>query len=668
MDKYPISRQLEQLRKELNEYNYLYYVLSEPVISDYEYDMKMRELERLEQEYPEFGDPASPTQRIGSDRNTEFVQVKHRYPMLSLSNAYSEGELGEFDQRIRKELETEFEYVCELKFDGTSISLTYENGILTQALTRGDGENGDDVTANVKTIASVPLRLRGDSFPQRFEVRGEIVMPFAVFEELNRQREENGEPLFANPRNATSGTLKLQNSAVVASRRLDAYFYSLMGEEMSRGSHFRNLMTARDWGFKISEHIRVCSSLAEVKTYLAKWDSERFHLPIATDGVVIKVDSLAFQEILGFTAKSPRWAIAWKFKAEQAVTTLLSVTFQVGRTGAVTPVANLKPVQLAGTRVKRASLHNAEFITSLDLHMGDTVYVEKGGEIIPKITGTDVSQRHPMAQPVAFITRCPECNEFLVRNPGEAAWYCPNDIGCPTQIKGKIEHFIHRKAMNIDGLGSETVELLYQQGLVHHAADLYELKAWQLTPLERMGEKSAERILKSIEASKSVPFNRVLFALGIRFVGETVAKNLAATAGSLDRLKSMTLEELTAIHEIGDRIAASVVDYFSIPAHLTLVEKLKNHGLQFESEQTNLAGGSEKLKGLSIVISGTFALHSRDELKQLIEIHGGKNIASISKNTSYVLAGDNMGPSKLDKAIKLKIPVITEAEFLKMIE
>lgn len=667
MDKTLAKQRIETLRNELNEHNYRYYVLSAPIISDYDFDLKMRELEELEKAFPEFYDATSPTQRVGSDRNLEFVQVKHRYPMLSLTNAYSFGELRDFDQRIRKELEADFEYVCELKFDGTSISLTYEKGILVQAVTRGDGETGDDVTANVKTIASVPLKLRGKHYPESFEIRGEIVMPFKVFDELNQQREENGEPLFANPRNAASGTLKLQNSSIVASRRLDAYFYALLGDPSLQVSHFENLTKAREWGFKVSEHIRLCHSLNEVAEYLSYWENERYNLPVATDGVVIKVNSLAQQEILGFTAKSPRWALAYKFKAEQAVTTLESVSYQVGRTGAVTPVANLEPVQLAGTRVKRASLHNADIIASLDLHYGDKVFVEKGGEIIPKIVGVDKSQRHPMAQPVKFIEKCPECGATLFRNEGEAAFYCPNDTGCPPQIKGKIEHFIHRKAMNIDGLGSETVELLYQKGLIHNVADLYELKAEQLIPLERLGEKSAERILKSIENSKSVPFNRVLFALGIRFVGETVAKSLAGAAGNIDKLMCMGIDELTAINEIGERIATSVTEYFSNPAHLQLIERLKKHGLQFEMNVSGAENKSNKLNGLNFVISGTFNLHSRDEIKQLIEVNGGKNVSSISKNTNFIVAGENMGPSKLEKAKQLKIPIISEEEFLKMI-
>lgn len=658
---------IENLRKELHEHNYRYYVLSEPVISDFEFDMKMKELEELEKLNPEFSDLSSPTQRVGSDLNTEFEQVRHRYPMLSLSNAYSEAELGDFDQRIRKELETGVEYVCELKFDGTSISLRYENGILVQAITRGDGENGDDVTRNVKTIAAIPLRLRGDDFPASFEIRGEIVLPFRVFEELNLQREENGEPLFANPRNAASGTLKLQNSSIVATRKLDAYCYALLIDTPLFSTHYESLKQAKKWGFKISDATRLCGSLAEVHDFLKYWEQERFQLPVATDGVVIKVNSFKHQEILGFTAKSPRWALAYKFKAEQAVTTLHSVSYQVGRTGAVTPVANLEPVRLAGTQVKRASLHNADIIASLDLHLGDQVFVEKGGEIIPKIVGVDKSKRHPMAQPVTFISHCPECGAQLVRREGEAAHYCPNEPGCPPQIKGKIEHFIHRRAMNIDGLGSETVELLYNEGLIHNVADLYELQSEQIIPLERMGAKSAERILTSLENSKSVPFQRVLFALGIRFVGETVAKNLALAAGSIDRLSSMTLEELMSINEIGERIAANVIDYFSNPVHHEIISKLRRSGLSFETEVPENFLISDKLSGKSIVISGTFNHHSRDELKQLIEQHGGKNAGSISKQTTFVLAGENMGPSKLEKANKLKIQVITEEDFLKMI-
>ncbi|HOF55675.1 MAG TPA: NAD-dependent DNA ligase LigA [Prolixibacteraceae bacterium] len=657
---------IRQLSEQLEEHNYRYYVLSEPVISDFEFDRLMKELELLEKEYPEFVSPASPTQRVGSDLNNAFVQVKHRYPVLSLSNGYTLEELTDFDQRVRKELGDDFEYVCELKFDGTSISLTYEEGVLVQAVTRGDGETGDDVTANVKTIASVPLRLRGDDIPSPLTVRGEIVMPYAVFEELNRQREENGEPLFANPRNAASGTLKLLNSSVVARRKLDAWFYMIPGDFPGSATHWENLQAARRLGFKISEHTALCKNLQEVITFLEKWERERFTLPMATDGVVIKVNSLRQEEMLGYTAKSPRWAMAYKYKAEQAATRLLSVDYQVGRTGAVTPVANLEPVQLAGTRVKRASLHNADIIAGLGLHEGDTVLVEKGGEIIPKIVGVDTSLRHPMAQPIQFISSCPECGTQLVRSEGEAAFYCSNDTGCSPQIKGKIEHFISRKAMNIEGIGSETVELLYQSGLIRLAPDLYDLRPEQLIPLERMGEKSARRIFTSLEKSRSVPFGRVLFALGIRFVGETVAKNLASYAGNIDRLQNMTVEELTAIPEIGERIASSVTGYFKNPAHLEIISRLREKGLQFEAAPSEARTADGPLNGLSIVISGTFRNHSREELKEMIGRYGGKNTSSVSKSTDYLLAGENMGPGKLEKARNFNIPVISEEDFLKM--
>ncbi len=667
MNRESAEERILQLRHELEEHNYRYYVLSEPVISDFEFDRMMKELEYLEQAFPEFKDPHSPTVRVGSDRNEEFVQVRHRIPMLSLSNVYSTGELRDFDERIRREAEADVEYVCELKFDGTSISLTYENGILTRAVTRGDGESGDDVTANVKTISSVPLRLRGESWPSLFEIRGEIVMPFSVFEELNKQREDAGEPLFANPRNAASGTLKLQNSVIVSTRKLDAWFYMVPGELPGCTTHLENLLLARRFGFKVSDHTLLCRNIDEVNAYLKKWETARFELPMATDGVVVKVNSLSRQKQLGFTSKSPRWAIAFKFKAEQAKTTLLSVDFQVGRTGAVTPVANLEPVLLAGTRVKRASLHNADIIAGLDLHFGDLVVVEKGGEIIPKIVGVDHSGRHPMAQPVEFIAHCPECGSRLIRSEGEAAFYCPNDTGCPPQIKAKIEHFIARKAMNIEGLGSETVELLYRNNLVREVSDLYALTAEQLIPLDRMGEKSAERILKSLENSRTVPFGRVLFALGIRFVGETVARILAARAGNIDRLMAMTIEELTEVPEIGERIASSVRAYFDNPAHLLIIEKLKGYGLRFDAGEEVSKPAGNKLRGVTIVISGTFTRYSREELKELIESNGGKNAGSISKNTSFLLAGENIGPSKLEKARNLKVPLLSEDEFLEMI-
>ncbi|MBW6534892.1 MAG: NAD-dependent DNA ligase LigA [Mariniphaga sp.] len=667
MEREVAYRKITELRKELEEHNYKYYVLAQPEISDFDFDMKLRELEKLETEFPEFFDPYSPTQRVGSDISKAFEQVEHRYPMLSLNNAYSEGEITDFDSRIKKLIDEDFEYVCELKFDGSSISLLYEKGKLVRAVTRGDGVKGDDVTSNVRTIRSVPLSLRGDDYPEVFEIRGEIVMPFQVFEELNKQRQEAGEPLFANPRNSAAGTLKMQDPSMVASRKLDAYFYSLMGDNLPADGHYENLKKASEWGFKIMDATQLCRNLDEVFSYLHKWDVERHKVPVATDGVVIKVNSRRLQEELGFTAKSPRWAIAYKFKAESAATVLKSVLYQVGRTGAVTPVANLEPVQIAGTVVKRASLHNADIIKNLDLHLNDTVFVEKGGEIIPKITGVDAGKRHPMAQAVEFIEKCPECGTPLVRNEGEAAYYCPNETGCPPQIKGKMEHFAGRKAMDIDGLGQETIELLYNQGLAKSIADFYLLKKEQLAGLERMGEKSAQRILDGLEESKKAPFERVLFALGIRYVGETVAKKLAKELHSIDYLRLKTKEELTEIDEIGERIAESILDFFSKPEHIEMIEFLKKQGLRFQVSEELLSDRTEKLKGLSIVISGTFEQHSRDELKGLIEQNGGKNAGSISKKTSYVLAGENMGPSKLEKADKLGIPIISEEEFLKML-
>ena len=659
---------IEALRHELEDYNYQYYVLSSPTISDYEFDMKLKELEKLEAEFPQFFDPNSPTQRVGSDLNQEFVQVKHQYPMLSLSNTYSETELIDFDQRIKKLIDEPFEFVCELKFDGTSVSLIYENGSLLRAVTRGDGEKGDDVTANVRTIRSIPLKLKGNDFPSAFEMRGEILLPFAVFAELNQAREEAGDMPFANPRNAASGTLKMQNAAEVAKRKLDAYVYYLLGENLPDDGHFESLQHAKQWGFKISEHTKKCTTIQEVIDFINYWDTERFNLPVATDGIVIKVNSRRLQNNLGFTAKSPRWAVAYKFKAEQVSTTLESVSFQVGRTGAVTPVANLTPVLLAGTIVKRASLHNADIINKLDLHFEDAVYVEKGGEIIPKIVDVNDSLRKPDAKKVEFIHECPECGTPLIRRDGEAAHYCPNETGCPPQIKGKIEHFISRRAMDIDGLGQETIELLYQQDLIHNSADLYELKAEQLIPLERMGEKSAERILKSLDASKNVPFERVLFALGIRFVGETVAKKLAQKMVSIEAIETASLEVLTNIDEIGGKIAESVLTYFQNEQNVELINRLKAQGLCFELDQTVLSERSQKLEGLSIVISGTFEKYSRDELKDMIEKNGGKNVGSISKKTSYLLAGSNVGPSKMEKVEQLGIPIISEDEFLKMIE
>lgn len=663
-----IAKKIADLRSTLDEYNYRYYVLSQPVISDQEFDTLMKELEKLEAENPEMFDPNSPTQRVGSDLNKEFEQVRHQYSMLSLSNSYSEEELRDFDQKIRKLTDQNFDYVCELKYDGTSISLRYKNGILEKAITRGDGTFGDDVTANVRTIKSIPLKLKGTNYPEEFEIRGEILLPFSEFERINQEREELGEQLFANVRNAASGTLKSQKSSVVAERNLDAYFYYLLGENLPDDGHLENLKAVREWGFKVSPDTEKCQNMDEVIVFIRKWNTKRFELPVATDGIVIKVNSLGLQSYLGTTAKSPRWAIAYKYKAEQSSTLLQSVSFQVGRTGAVTPVANLEPVLLAGTTVKRASLHNADIIKNLDLHLGDTVFVEKGGEIIPKIVGVDPTTRHPMAQPVDFIKNCPECGTGLIRNDGEAAFYCPNEDGCPPQIKGKMEHFISRKAMNIDGLGQETIDLLYSEGLIKNIADIYELRKEQISRLERLGDKSADRILKSLDESRNIPFEKVLFALGIRFVGETVAKILANRLISIEQIETSSLEQLTAIDEIGGRIAESVRAYFANPENVMLVNRLKEKGLQMQIDEASLANRSEKLNGLTIIISGTFEKNSRDDLKKMIEQNGGKNVSSISKNTNFLLAGNNIGPSKLEKAEKLNIPIITEDEFLKMID
>lgn len=658
---------IDQLRNELHAHNYNYYVLNAPVISDQEFDRLMRELQDLEAKHPECFDANSPTMRVGSDLNKNFTQVKHKYPMLSLGNTYSESEVADFYERVRKSLNEDFEICCEMKFDGTSISLTYEDGKLVRAVTRGDGVKGDDVTDNVKTIRSIPLVLHGEGYPKNFEIRGEILMPWTVFEDLNRERELREEPLFANPRNAASGTLKSQNSAVVASRKLDAYLYYLLGDNLPHDGHYENLQEAEKWGFKISHITRKVRTLDEIFEFINYWDVERKNLPVATDGIVLKVNSLRQQRNLGYTAKSPRWAIAYKFQAEQALTKLLKVTYQVGRTGAVTPVANLEPVQLSGTIVKRASLHNADIIASLDLHIGDMVYVEKGGEIIPKITGVDVASRPQNSEKVTFITHCPECGSKLIRYEDEAAHYCTNETACPPQIKGKIEHFISRRAMNIEGLGPETVDQFYQEGMIHNVADLYTLKAEDICKLERMGEKSAENIIQGIEASKQVPYERVLFALGIRFVGETVAKKVAKAFRSIDALATATLDELIHVDEIGEKIAQSILLYFSNEQNRMLVERLRQAGLKLEADEEDLSGHTDRLQGKSIVISGVFALHSRDEYKDLIEKHGGKNVGSISKKTSFILAGDNMGPSKLEKAQKLGIPIIDENEFLSMI-
>lgn len=662
-----VKEKIDQLRADLHRHNYNYYVLNAPEISDKEFDDRMRELQDLEKEHPEYQDDNSPTMRVGSDLNKNFTQVAHKYPMLSLGNTYSESEVTDFYDRVKKALNEDFEICCELKYDGTSISLTYENGKLVRAVTRGDGEKGDDVTDNVKTIRTIPLVLHG-SYPESFEIRGEILMPWEVFEELNLEKEAREEPLFANPRNAASGTLKLQNSAIVASRKLDAYLYYLLGEELPCDGHYENLQAAAGWGFKTSEHMKKAHSLEEVFEYIRYWDTERKNLPVATDGIVLKVNSMRQQKNLGFTAKSPRWAIAYKFQAERALTRLNKVTYQVGRTGAVTPVANLDPVQLSGTIVKRASLHNADIIEGLDLHIGDMVYVEKGGEIIPKITGVDKDARSMLiGEKVKFITHCPECGSKLIRYEGEAAHYCPNETSCPPQIKGKIEHFISRKAMNIDGLGPETVDMFYRLGLIKNTADLYQLTADDIKNLDRMGEKSAENIIKGIEASKEVPFERVLFALGIRFVGETVAKKIAKSFNDIDELENANLEKLINIDEIGEKIAQSILTYFANPLNCELIERLKSTGLQLYRREEDLSGYTDKLAGQSIVISGVFTHHSRDEYKELIEKNGGKNVGSISAKTSFILAGENMGPAKLEKAHKLGIKLMSEDEFLTLI-
>lgn len=661
------KQRIEQLRQELHNHNHRYYVENQPTISDQEFDELMHELQRLEALHPEMYDPNSPTQRVGSDLNSEFRQVAHRYPMLSLANTYNQQEVADWYDSVRRGLEGEdFEVCCEMKYDGLSISLTYENGRLVRGVTRGDGVNGDDVTANVRTIRSIPLVLSGDDYPQEFEIRGEILMPWKVFERLNAEREKAEEPLFANPRNAASGTLKSQNSALVASRQLDAYLYYMLGDQVPCDGHYENLQTARKWGFKISEGMRKVRTLDEIYEFINYWDTERKNLPVATDGIVLKVNSQRQQRSLGFTAKSPRWAIAYKFKAERERTRLLDVTFQVGRTGAITPVANMEPVQLAGTVVKRATLNNEDFIRSFDLHIGDYVYVEKGGEIIPKIVGVDTDSREPDAKQVEFMKTCPECGTPLVRYEGEAAHYCPNDAGCPPQIKGRIEHFISRKAMNIDSLGPETVDDYYRCGLIRNVADLYDIDVQQING-DGSREKSARKIVDGIEASKEVPFERVVFALGIRLVGETSAKLLARHFKNIDALASATLDELTHIDGIGEVMAKSVITYFHTPENQTIVERLRGYGLRMSLSEEQLASHTELLKGQTIVISGVFQKHSRDEYKAMIEQNGGKNTGSISAKTSFILAGDNMGPAKLQKAEKLGVRIVNEEEFLGML-
>lgn len=671
-----------QLRRELHEHNHRYYVLNQPTISDQDFDFLMHELQDLEARHPEMDDPNSPTQRVGSDLNQEFRQVEHRYPMLSLANTYSESDVAEWFASVSRGLGGEpFEVCCELKYDGLSISLTYEEGRLVRAVTRGDGVRGDDVTANVKTIRSIPLVLPAweeqqragldlfaetPTMPRTFEIRGEVLMPWKVFERLNNEREEAGEPLFANPRNAASGTLKSQKSDLVASRQLDAYLYYLLGETLPAEGHFENMDAARRWGFKVSEGMRKVKTIDEVLAFINYWDTERRNLPVATDGIVLKVNSLRQQRALGFTAKSPRWAIAYKYKAERVVTRLLEVTYQVGRTGAVTPVANMEPVRLAGTTVKRATLNNEDFIRSFDLHLGDYVYVEKGGEIIPKIVGVDTSRREENALPVRFATVCPECGTPLVRYEGEAAHYCPNDAGCPPQIKGRIEHFIARKAMNIDSLGPETVDDYYQRGLIHNIADLYCIRVEDINA-DGSRQRSAEKIVSGIAASCQVPFERVVFALGIRFVGETSAKLLARHFKNIDALASATADDLMQVEGVGEVIAASVVGYFRNPVNQEIIARLREYGVQMSLSEEQMQTASDALAGKSIVISGVFVHYSRDEYKALIEQHGGKNVGSISGKTSFILAGDNMGPSKLQKAEKLGIPIVNEEEFLRMI-
>ncbi len=662
-----IFKEITELREKLHRYNYEYYVLSEPTISDFDFDKLMHKLTELEEKHPEYFDPNSPTVRVGSDINKNFNQVKHRYPMLSLQNTYSEGEVADFFNRVSRSINEDFDIVCELKYDGTSIALIYENGRLQQAITRGDGVQGDDVTDNVRTIRTIPLVLNGDNIPEKIEFRGEILMPWSVFEELNREREEQELPLFANPRNAASGTLKQQDSKVVASRKLVAYMYYMLGEKLPADSHFDNMTIAKKWGLRVSDAVKRCKTIEEVFDFLKYWDIERKNLPVATDGVVLKVDLLSQQRNLGSTSKFPRWAIAYKFSAEQAVSKLLSVSYQVGRTGAVTPVANLEPVQLSGTVVKRASLYNEDAINALDLHLGDFVYVEKGGEIIPKITAVDTGKRDSSAEKVVFIEYCPDCGSKLVRYEDEAIFYCPNSSACPTQIKGRIEHFVGRKAMNIT-IGPETIDTLFENSLVHDVADLYKLQADDLLKLERWAETSAGNLLESIEKSKETPYEKVLFALGIRYVGETVSQKLAHAFPTIELLAEANIEQLTSTDEIGEKIAQSVIAYFADEKNIDLITRLKNEGLQFSLSEETIAEKTDKLKDLTIVISGTFNLHSRDEYKAMILKHGGKNSGSVSKNTDYILAGENMGPAKLEKAEKLGVKIINEQDFLKMIE
>ncbi len=659
------KERIERLRLEIEEHNHKYYILSQPAISDFEYDILLNELDTLEKRFPEFVTEDSPTRRVGSDLIEEFVQYEHKYPMLSLGNTYSEEELRDFDTRIKKVTNEPVEYVCELKFDGVSISITYLEGVFYRAVTRGDGTKGDDVTTNVKTIKSIPLRVKGNSIPSEFVIRGEILMPRAIFNKLNEERVKSENPPFANPRNAAAGTIKLLDPRTVASRSLDCFFYFLLSEDLPAPTHFDNLKKAAEWGFNVPGSMKLCKGIDEVVAFIAYWDTERKNLPIDTDGVVVKVNSLRLQQELGFTAKSPRWAIAYKYKAEEALTRLLSVAFQVGRTGTVTPVANLEPVFLSGSTVKRATLHNADQIELLDLHLNDMVFVEKGGEIIPKITGTDKSFRNANSQKISFISHCPECGTELVRNEGEANHFCPNYLHCPPQLKGRIEHFISRKAMAIDGLGEETIDLLFNSRLIRNFADLYDLKAEKLIPLERLGEKSVSNILKSISKSAETPYHRVLFALGIRHVGETVAKTLSREFKTIDDLINASQEQLTDVAEIGPKIAASIVSYFLDSENIELIERLKSHGIKFSGEPDSGPSGNI-LQGKTIVISGVFQVHSRDEYKEMIERLGGRNASSVSGSTSFILSGENMGESKKEKALALGIPLVSEDEFLKI--
>ncbi|MDR2423317.1 MAG: NAD-dependent DNA ligase LigA [Prevotellaceae bacterium] len=659
---------IDYLRKELERLNYEYYVLNSPTVDDIEYDRLMSELVELEQQYPERQSPDSPSARVGSDISKEFVQVKHQYPMLSLSNTYSTAEIEDFDQRIKKDTGIDaIEYVCELKFDGTAIGLRYRNGLLVQAITRGDGEQGDDVTANVRTIRTIPLRLQGNNYPDEFEIRGEIFMPLASFERLNKERQERNLTPFANPRNAAAGTLKMQNSAEVAKRGLDCFLYFLLGDNLPADNHFDSLQNAADWGFKISADMKKCGNLNEVMDFLRHWDSARKNLPYDTDGAVIKVNSYSIQNEMGLRAKSPRWAVAYKFKAEQAKTPLLSIDYQVGRTGAITPVANLQPVQLAGTTVKRASLHNAEQIELHDIRVGDTVIVEKGGEIIPKITGVDKTARPDNSRPLTYITHCPVCGVALIRPEGEAKHYCPNELGCPPQILGKIEHFVSRRAMNIEGIGEEIASLMFEHGLIQNIADLYDLREEQIAALERMGKRSAKNIVEGVERSKQTPFPRVLYALGIRYVGETTAKKIASAFRSLDAIRQANLASLLEVDEVGERIAKSIIDYFADQRNIETIDRLRKAGVKMEIDEEEIPPASNILQGKNIVVSGNFS-RSRDEMKRLIEQHGGKNSSSVSSNTDYLVAGDKMGPAKRQKAEILGIKIIDENEFIKLID